>query len=127
MKYYTNVGPGPGFFPLWISLLLAAMAVLLFYQATFRPQDPKPDGFHPTRSGYVRMAAIVVALAGTVVLMNPLGFRLTMLAFLLFLLFTLGRQNLIVTALVALAGSVGVYHAFVEWLKVPLPVGILGI
>jgi len=42
----------------------------------------------------------------------------------LFLLCTLGRQNLIVTVVVALAGSFGVYYLFVRWLAVPLPAGL---
>lgn len=127
LKYYTSLGPGPGFFPFWISVLIAALAAVMFYQATFQRADPMPAGFFPTRTGYLRMAAICLALAATVVLIEPLGYRLTMLGFFLFLLFTLGRVNMVVTVLVALAGSWGAYHVFVEWLKVVLPVGIFGI
>ena len=49
-------------------------------------------GFLPFRAGYLRIIAIIVAVAGTVLLMEPLGFRLTMLVFLL-LLAALGRVN----------------------------------
>jgi hypothetical protein len=63
----------------------------------------------------------------TTVFLERLGFCLTMLAVYLFLLRALGRQGLIVTALVALAGSFGVYYLFVHWLQVPLPTGILGL
>ncbi len=127
MRYYTPLGPGPGFFPLWVSLLLGSMAAIMLFRVSFRAAGPMPDGFLPSREGYLRMGAILLALVATVVLLKPVGFRLTMLSFLLFLLFALGRQNLIITLLVALAGSFGVYHAFVEWLDVPLPTGMLGI
>ena len=50
-----------------------------------------------------------------------------MLGFYLFLLSALGRQHLVVTGGIALAGSVGVYYVFVHWLGVPLPIGFLGI
>jgi hypothetical protein len=73
------------------------------------------------------MAAIFLAIAAAVKLMELIGFRPTMLAFYLFLLFALGRQNMIVTAVVSLAGSWGVFYVFTEFLKVPLPIGIFGI
>ena len=54
-------------------------------------------------------------------LMNLLGFQLTMFLFLVFLLMVLGRQALWVTLVVALLGSVGVYHLFGGYLDVSLP------
>jgi hypothetical protein len=68
----------------------------------------------------------MAALAGTTALLDPLGFRLTMLAMYLFLLYTFGQRRPVVMTLVSLAGSFGVYHMFVRWLKVPLPIGVLG-
>jgi hypothetical protein len=59
--------------------------------------------------------------------MEPIGFCLVMLGFYLFLLSALGRQHLVVTGLIALAGSAGVYYVFVHWLKVALPIGLFGV
>lgn len=126
LKYYTNQGPGPGFFPFWLSLLLGALAIVILLQASRRP-EPMPLDFFASRTGYLRMAAVVSALVGTTVLLDPLGFRLTMLAMYLFLLYAFGQRRPIVMTLASLAGSFGVYHLFVRWLKVPLPIGILGI
>jgi hypothetical protein len=58
---------------------------------------------------------------------EPLGFRLTMLAFIAGLLAALGARSWIAIALCAVAGSFGVFHVFFHWLKVPLPIGIFGI
>lgn len=127
LKFYTSLGPGPGFFPFWLSVILGLLSANLLYQATFKESDPMPSDFFASKKGYLRVGAIVLALVATVVLMNVLGFRITMFIFYIFLLYTLGRQNPIVTALVALGGSWGVYHVFVEWLKVVLPVGTFGI
>lgn len=127
LKLYTPLGPGPGFFPLWLSILFGMLAVVMFCQATLGRSDPMPADFFATRTGYLRMAAIIGSLIGTVALLNPLGFRLTSLAFYLFLLNVLSRQSLIVSVLIALAGSFGVYHVFANFLMIPLPVGILGI
>ena len=126
LRYYTPLGPGPGFFPLWLSILLAILAIAMFWQATFGKSDAMPDDFFAGRKGYLRIGAVVAALVGVIALMEPLGFCLVMLAFYLFLLSALGRQHLVVIGLVALAGSLGVYYVFVHWLAVPLPIGLFG-
>lgn len=127
LKFYTSLGPGPGFFPFWLSVLLALLAAVMLYQATFKPQEPMPDDFFADAKGYLKMGAILVALVASVLFMDTLGFRPMMLIFYLFLLFALGRQHPLINIAVALAGSWGVYQVFVEYLKVPLPIGIFGI
>ena len=59
--------------------------------------------------------------------MEPLGFRLTMLAFIAGLLAALGARSPAAILITALAGSFGVFHVFYYWLKVPLPIGLLGV
>ena len=127
LRYYTSLGPGPGFFPFWLAVILGALAVGMLLQATLGHAEPMPADFFARRTGYLKMGAVVLALVGTTVLLEPLGFCLTMLAVYLFLLYTLGRQNLILTALVSLGGSFGVYYLFVRWLQVALPTGLFGL
>lgn len=127
LRYYTNLGPGPGFFPFWLSVILGVLALAMLWRASFGPEEQMPADFYAPRSGYVRIALIIVAFFGAVIFMDSLGFRLVSLLFYLLLLSALGRQKPIVTAAIALLGSFGVYHVFVTWLQVPLPVGILGI
>jgi len=127
LRYYTPLGPGPGFFPLWLSVLLAVLAIAMFWQATFRAPDAMPPDFFADRKGYLRIGVVVVALIGVIAFMEMIGFCLVMLGFYLLLLSALGRQNVVVTGLVAIAGSVGVYYVFVHWLGVPLPVGLFGV
>jgi len=127
LRYYTPLGPGPGFFPFWLSILLAGLAVAMFWQATFGAPEARPEGFFADRAGYVRIVAIVAALGGVIGLMDALGFCLVMLGFYAFLLLVLGRQHPVVTGIIALAGSFGVYYVFVHWLGVPLPMGILSV
>lgn len=127
LPQWGSYGPGPGFFPLWVGVSTGLLGAVMVLGASLPPSDPMPPDFFPSKAGYMRMAAIALALVGAVVLMEPLGFRLTMLGFLLLLLLGLGRRSLVLTSLVAIAGSFGTFYAFVEWLKVPLPIGILGI
>ncbi|MBM4313907.1 MAG: tripartite tricarboxylate transporter TctB family protein [Deltaproteobacteria bacterium] len=126
LKFYTNNGPGPGFFPFWLSIVLGLLAVLMILQATFRQSEPMPEGFFADRAGYLKVGAIVLALAVSTALLEIAGFPLTMLAVILFLLFVLGRPGPIVTLLVSAAGSFGCFYLFDRWLKVPLPTGFFG-
>ena len=61
LKYYTPLGPGPGFFPFWLSLCLAALAIAMFYQATFKSSDSRPADFVDSRLGYFRAFAMCAA------------------------------------------------------------------
>ncbi|MGE5607236.1 MAG: tripartite tricarboxylate transporter TctB family protein [Bacteroidota bacterium] len=127
MRYFTSLGPGPGFFPLWLSILMAILAVTMFIQATFGKAGPLPANFIPDREACKKMGSVVAAIIGVILLLEPLGFCFTMFGFYLFLLTTLGRQNWVTRIIIALSGSFGMYYAFVHWLACPLPIGLLGI
>jgi len=127
LRYYTMIGPGPGFFSLWISLFLGLLAAIMFYQATFKSSDPMPDDFIPPKVGYLRICAVIGALFFIVVTMEFLGFRISIFVFLLFLLLVLGRQKVLLTLFVSLGFSWGLFYVFTKMLKVPLPVGVFGI
>jgi hypothetical protein len=50
-----------------------------------------------------------------------------MLLFIAGLLAALGARSPAAIVLTATAGSFGVFHVFYYWLKVPLPIGALGL
>jgi len=126
--YLDRLGPGPGFFPFWLSLITGALALYLFFQ--IRRGKSVVDGsatLLPDRRGALRIVIILVALAGGLALIETLGFRITLFLFLIFLPLALGVHNWWFTLIFALAGSFGVFHLFYYWLKLPLPMGFLGI
>ena len=122
------LGPGPGFFPFWLSLigiaLTGGMLVQLARGSIFADAAVE---ILPDRQAALQAGAVLVALTVAAALLEPLGFRLTMLPFIAGLLLVLGARSLIAIALTAVAGSFGVFHVFYYWLKVPLPIGALGI
>ena len=85
--------------------------MVMLVQATLQRSAAGPADLGPTAAGYRRIAAILGALVGAVILMDPLGFRLTSLGFYLFLL-TRSAGRLGVALVVAVAGSFGVYYVF---------------
>ena len=123
LRYYTALGPGPGFFPFWLSLILAGLSIIMLVQAGLGKVEAMPSDFFANVPGYLKMGAVALGLVVTTALLERVGYCLTMLAVYFFLLWALGRQSWIVMALVALFGSFGVYYIFVRWLQVPLPMG----
>lgn len=127
LKFSTALGPGPGFFPFWLSVILGVLAVMMFYHATWKVSDPMPADFFASRRGYFRAFAALAALYFSAFTMDFLGFRLMMLAFMVWLFITLGRVNPILIAAIAMATSFGGFWLFGSVLQVPLPVGVLGL
>ena len=125
LDYYSKLGPGAGFFPFWLGLFFGVLSFVWLVQVSRQSGKPKEGAFLPGEGGTGRIVSILVALVILGGLMNLIGFQLTMFLFLVFLLKGLGRQGLWVTLVVALLGSVGVYHLFGAYLDVPLPVASL--
>jgi putative tricarboxylic transport membrane protein len=112
------LGPGPGFFPFWLSLIGGFLIFFLLLQVLRgRLEFETPVLKLELRPVALVFGGLVVATA----LLEALGFRLAMLALLPYLLFVLGVRNWPVLIVFSLAGSVGVYYLFSALLKVPLP------
>ncbi len=127
MKIYTPLGPGPGFFPLCLAVLLAILSIAMFVQATYGKPMPQSDDFVADVKAYRKMGAVAVAVIFVVLFLEPLGFCLSMLVFYLFLLSILDRQGWLLKTAIASIGSFGTYYIFTHWLSSPLPAGLLGI
>jgi putative tricarboxylic transport membrane protein len=121
LEYYTKLGPGPGFFPLWLGVALGGLSLIWLVQVSGRTESPKGAAFLPEGAGIVRILSTLAALVAMAGFMNLLGFQLTMFLFMVFLLMVLGRQALWMTVIAALLASVGVYHLFGGYLGVSLP------
>jgi len=130
LKYYTTLGPGPGFFPFWLSVLMGVLAAIMFVQATFRQAEPMPDDFYGSRVGYLRALAVIVSFVWLVFTMEGIGFRISMAVFFAWLLLTLGRQKGVIGWIIMIgltaAGSWGAFWLFNDVLKVILPLGPWG-
>ncbi len=121
------LGPGPGFFPFWLSLIGALLSAAILLQVTVAETDATESlSLAPDRQVALQAIGVLVALVAAALLLEPLGYRLTMLPFIAGVLLVLGARSPIAIALTALAGSLGVFHVFYHWLKVPLPIGAFG-
>jgi putative tricarboxylic transport membrane protein len=114
------LGPGRGFFPFWLGVLGALLALVLFVQQLRKP-DPGADAITFERVGTRNVVLVLAGLIAAAAVLEAAGFRLAMAALLVYLLVVLGVRRGIAIALFAVAGSFGVYHVFFDLLKVALP------
>ena len=120
------LGPGPGFFPFWLGLLGAMLAVFLLAQLRLDRVDLGTEALAFDRAGVKNAVVVLVGLTVATALLDVAGFRISMLLLIPYLLVILGVRNRLAIGICAVAGSFGVYYIFFDLLKVPLPVGILG-
>lgn len=133
---WARLGPGPGFFPLVLGALLVVLSLAWLAQEARAHRTPAaaqelaPDldipeeSVEPLRPRLA--AAIVVSLVVLALLMPLLGFQLSMLLFLVFHLRVLGKRRWLLTGIVSLVGSFGVFVLFSRVLSVNLPAASIG-
>jgi putative tricarboxylic transport membrane protein len=126
LSYYSSLGPGAGFFPVWLCVVLALLALSVTVNA-LRGRIAGVDGrFWPENGALLRIAAVLGGLAFVVATLNILGFRIAMAIFCVWSMLALGCRSPLQIGAVALLGSIGCKALFVEVLGVALPSGILG-
>jgi hypothetical protein len=84
-------------------VLFGLLALAMLFHATWSvPEAMKPD-FYPSRAGAMRVGAILALPLVAALVIEVVGFRLTMLAFNLGMMGVFGRRGWIETGLVAVA------------------------
>jgi putative tricarboxylic transport membrane protein len=125
---YWRTGPGPGFFPLWLGVLLCVLAVLWARQV-LRPatSDAEPESTPEEGPAQRRQAALVLAgLVVLVPLLDLLGYQLSMFLFVLYVLLVVSRRKPLGALVLAALAGFGVYALFANVLQVYLPTASLG-
>jgi putative tricarboxylic transport membrane protein len=126
LPFYTSIGFGPGFFPLVLSVILSALGLGVVIQATFGRPELAPADFNPGAAGLLRLAGMVLATTALIFLLDPLGFRLVIFAYIFALVAIVGGLSWWFNASLSLAFSWG-FAVVLRLLDAPLPVGWLGI
>ena len=122
--YWGANGPGPAFLPAWLGGVMAVLASLLLLGA-LRSRDPG-EQWLPAGDGLRRLGLVLGVTMAFVALLNVVGMLLGTVLFLVVLLRRLDRQPWRLTLSVALATAAFNYLVFTYWLRVPMPVGVLG-
>ena len=115
-EYLGPDGPGPGFFPLWYGVAMAALSLVLVFSSVKNPSSDLIDW-----SGAGRAFSAWGALAASVAALKLAGFLVSFAALSFFIVAVMYRRPLWVAATVAIGGAAGFYLLFPLALDVKLP------
>ncbi len=126
----ATVGPGPGFFPFWIAIILSGLSLYWIFQITIGPGEAMPEGFIPDREGGIKVLLVFADMVLFTTTANLFGFSIAMFIFILVMLVVLDHPDLrkgIYHVLFALAGTLFFAYLFGQWLEVAFPKASIGI
>ncbi|WP_169570384.1 tripartite tricarboxylate transporter TctB family protein [Nocardioides insulae] len=128
LGYWVELGPGPGFFPLWLGValtLLGGIWLVMEVRAWRSPSGTDVAEVSAEEATPEYDLSTVIAILGSLCVLaaclEPIGYQLSMLVFLLYHLMVLGRRGPVLSIVIALCGSFGVFTIFTRFLTVPLP------
>lgn len=119
-------GPGVGFLPFWLGVLMAILSILLIVTAWRRPADSTKKAILPGRQARIAIVLVLIGLAVYIVLLELFGFLVDTMLFTAFLLSVVMRERWKMTLLIALITSVALYVVFQKLLEVNLPKNMFG-
>ncbi|MGH7325103.1 MAG: tripartite tricarboxylate transporter TctB family protein [Candidatus Rokuibacteriota bacterium] len=114
--------PGPAYMPVVLALLLLIFATVLIGLGGRSPHLRTTAWAEWRHAAAILGTCVFAALA-----LERLGYRITTVVLLVFLLAIVERRRLVVTAVFALALTLGSYFLFATFLRVPLPRGPFGL
>jgi hypothetical protein len=127
MPFMTGKSPGSGWLPTWLAVLMALLSALLFLTATRRPASEDRKIVWPSGQGLANNIAILGGLAIEVVILETAGYLIATFAFLLWLLWFLGKYRWYFCLGMAGVTSFVLYYVFKVVLEIPLPSGFIDI
>jgi len=123
----ATFGPGSGFLPFWLGVLLTVLAVILLATA-WRRQATEKDGKSPFpgKRALIAIGSVLGGLAVYIVLIEVLGYLVDTFLYVAFLLGIVERERWPMTVGVAVLTTAGLYIIFQVLLGITLPSNMFG-
>jgi hypothetical protein len=127
---WTTDGPGSGYFPFYIGLILCVSSVGILYQSLFS-KGRDTDTF-ATRLQTRRVASVLLPAAVYVLAITFLGLYVASALYIALFMVIMGKYSTLKSVLVGVGVSAYFFLMFEVWFKVPLykgtlnPTGFLG-
>ncbi|HWO98149.1 MAG TPA: tripartite tricarboxylate transporter TctB family protein [Bacillus sp. (in: firmicutes)] len=123
-EYYSQYGPGPGFFPRWLSGLLGAFSILFILDSLRKKNRISFSDVLPRGKVLFSVLKVVLSIALFIVISPFLGFIISSILVLLILL----TPDFKWTTSFSTAASVTIvlFVVFNTFLDIPLPTNIWG-
>lgn len=120
--YNTDLGPGPGFVPVWIS---GIMVILTFILTIISIKNHTKGNFITSKKGLINFLIYIMLLILTVILTKLIGLVISLALFCLAVFKVVDRYNWKDSVLVSVGVAIIIFVIFDYWLQIPLPKSIL--
>jgi hypothetical protein len=122
VPYGGEFGPGPGFLPLWLGVVLSVSAIPVIV-ASWRSREHAARLFRPETVQAVKVLAMIVAVF---LILPLLGFSLGLALITGGGMRILGRHRWLACGATVVGTAIAIHYVFGQWLTIPLPTGLLG-
>ena len=123
LKYWAEFGPGPGFFPLWLGIVICITAFFILYQ-TFRQEggNVEKERFFAGWEEARRPIFAAAAFSAFIFLVRFTGFYIGAAFFIAFIVGFVERRSWVTVAAVTILSLAAFFYVFDYLLQVQLPV-----
>ena len=124
----ASFGPGSGFLPFWLGVVLAAFATILLVSA-WRRQATEKDGepVFPGKQALLGITLVLVGLAAYIFLIEILGYLVDTFLFIVYLMKVVEREKWPLTLMVAVITTAALFIIFQFLLQIKLPSNMFGL
>ena len=120
---WTSDGPGAGYFPFYIGLILCISSVAIFYGALFgKARDTGP---FVDRLQLARVLSVLLPAIGYVAVVEFLGLYVASAIYIALFMIVLGKYRIAKSVLIGVTVNALFFAMFEVWFKVPLYKGSL--
>lgn len=120
---WTSDGPGAGYFPFYIGLILGIASLGIFYQAVFGKS--RDTGAFVDRVQAVRVLSVLVPAAAYVLAVVFLGLYVASAIYIALFMIVLGKYPVMKSIVLSVIVNAVFFAMFEVWFKVPLYKGTL--
>ncbi len=120
---WTSDGPGAGYFPFYIGLIICIAAIGIFWQAVF--SRAKDTGAFIDRGQLKRVLSVLLPAAVYVLAVVFLGLYIASAIYITLFMIVLGHYSVLKSVLVGVLTNTLFFLMFEVWFKVPLYKGML--
>jgi len=122
LEYYSEYGPGPGFLPLWVGIIIAGCAIYVIIDVL--KKHHKIGTFFKPRTKLGLHVLVIIFI--TFLLLPLLGFSIGLALFVGITMRIMGKHRWLSCSLTAVVTAICIHLIFVSWLTIPLPQGLIG-
>lgn len=125
MPQRVEFGPGMGFLPFWLAVIMVVLSALLFINASLKKKASAANPF-PGFGALLNVGMVIVGLGVYIAALEKIGFFISTILFILYLLAVVEKEGWIKSGIISLLATGSLYTIFRVLLEVTLPRNIFG-